>query len=86
MENTLPNRFKNRIAPFKLDLTQPYVVAVSGGLDSVVLCRFMLSVRHSIYPLRIVNFGLRGEESNRDEAFVKSLGNKYGVEVLVQAF
>lgn len=32
------------------------------------------------------NFGLRGEESMRDEAFVQSLGERYGAEVFVQRF
>ena len=32
------------------------------------------------------NFGLRGEESERDELFVRSLAAKYGVNVLVKRF
>src|SRR5215471_8759770 len=61
------------------------LLAVSGGVDSVVLCElcrragFDFSIAHC-------NFQLRGEESNRDEMFVKSLGKKYGVEVLVKKF
>ncbi|HJU45607.1 MAG TPA: tRNA lysidine(34) synthetase TilS [Chitinophagaceae bacterium] len=61
------------------------LLAVSGGADSVVLCElcyqagFKFSIAHC-------NFQLRGEESERDEQFVRSLGEKYGVETYVQRF
>ena len=49
-----------------------YLVALSGGADSVALLR---SLKRLGYTLEAVhcNFKLRGEESNRDEAFCKSL-------------
>lgn len=61
------------------------LLAVSGGVDSVVLCELC---KQAGYDLVIAhcNFQLRGTESERDEAFVKSLGEKYGVEVLVRRF
>src|SRR5436189_4735916 len=61
------------------------LLAVSGGVDSVVLCELC---QQSGYNLTIAhcNFQLRGEESERDEKFVRELGKKYNVEVLVKKF
>lgn len=61
------------------------LIAVSGGVDSVVLCELM---KRSEYDFVIAhcNFQLRGEESDKDEEFVRGLGEKYGVEVLIQRF
>lgn len=54
------------------------LVALSGGADSVAL----LCVLHTAgYPCEAAhcNFHLRGEESNRDELFVRQLCRKYGI-------
>ena len=59
------------------------LLAVSGGLDSVV----MLDLFHrSGFPVAVahVNFQLRGEESDGDEAFVRSLAEKYGVRCFIK--
>jgi len=85
MENNLQQRFNAHLRQLGLDETQPYLIAVSGGLDSTVLCHLCKGLNLSFSILHC-NFGLRGEESNRDEAFVKSLGEKYGVEVNVAHF
>ncbi|MER3471103.1 MAG: tRNA lysidine(34) synthetase TilS [Chitinophagaceae bacterium] len=62
-----------------------FLIAVSGGVDSVVLCELC---KQSAFEFAIAhcNFGLRGDESERDEAFVRSLKEKYGVEVFVKKF
>jgi tRNA(Ile)-lysidine synthase len=61
------------------------LIAVSGGMDSVVLCELC---KQSGYDFEIAhcNFQLRGEESNRDETFVKELGEKYAVKTYVKTF
>jgi len=73
--------FKER----NLVAAQPFLVAVSGGIDSVVLCELCRQAGFS-FAMAHCNFGLRGEESKRDESFVRGLGEKYGVEVFVQHF
>lgn len=61
------------------------LLAVSGGLDSVVLCELCYRAGYD-FVIAHCNFGLRGEESVRDEEFVKSLGPRYGKPVLVKLF
>ena len=61
------------------------LVAVSGGLDSMCLAQ---KVRLEGGPFAIAhcNFGLRGEESDGDEAFVRSWAEKYGIPLHVKHF
>jgi tRNA(Ile)-lysidine synthase len=67
------------------DSHHQFLLAVSGGIDSVVLCE--LSKQAGLkFSIAHCNFGLRGEESERDEKFVRGLGEKYGVGVHVKSF
>ncbi|WP_346321004.1 tRNA lysidine(34) synthetase TilS [Chitinophaga sp. YIM B06452] len=61
------------------------LLAVSGGLDSSVLCYLLINAGWKA-EIAHCNFQLRGEESRRDEAFVRSLGKKYQAPVHVTAF
>lgn len=61
------------------------LLAVSGGVDSVVLCHLMFTAGYD-FVIAHCNFQLRGAESERDEHLVRSLGEKYGKEVLVKKF
>ena len=55
-----------------------YIVAVSGGADSVALLRVLLRLGYRIEAAHC-NFHLRGEESLRDEQFVVELCQQAGV-------
>jgi len=62
-----------------------FLAAVSGGLDSVVLCELCKQAGVN-FTIAHCNFNLRGEESERDEQFVRNLGDKYKVDILVKNF
>ncbi len=61
------------------------LLAVSGGVDSVALCE-LCSMAGYTFSIAHCNFRLRGTDSDRDEAFVRSLAKKYGVEIFVKGF
>jgi tRNA(Ile)-lysidine synthase len=59
------------------------VIACSGGIDSVVLFHVARQLQLKV-ELAHVNYGLRAEDSNKDEQFVRELGASYGVNARVQ--
>ena len=52
-----------------------YLVAVSGGADSVCLLLVMQKLGYHVEAVHC-NFKLRGSESDRDENFVRELCNR----------
>lgn len=63
----------------------PLLVAVSGGQDSVVLA----DVLHRLgvqFAIAHCHFGLRGEEADADEQFVRKLAKKYDVPYFAEFF
>lgn len=61
------------------------LIAVSGGIDSVVLCELFYRAKFS-FAIAHCNFKLRGKEANDDEAFVKNLAAKYKVDFFSKRF
>jgi len=73
------NQFCDFISKEKLfSKNDRVVLTVSGGVDSVVMCDLFHKAGFS-FGIAHCNFKLRGKESDGDEAFVKSLADKYNV-------
>lgn len=81
----MTDRFTNELKKLQVPKTAGLLVAVSGGIDSVVLCDLCNAAGYS-FAVAHCNFQLRGEESERDEKFVRSLATKYGVGLFVKKF
>jgi tRNA(Ile)-lysidine synthase len=73
-------REKNLFAP-----EDKIILAVSGGIDSVVMCDLFYKAKFT-FAIAHCNFGLRGQESDDDELFVKKLAKKYKVPFYVNTF
>ncbi len=83
---SLPEKFLNYIKEHKLFSTNTQLVlAVSGGLDSMVLLDLL---RKAGFTFRIAhcNFNLRGAESDGDAAFVAATAKKYNLSLFLKSF
>ncbi len=63
----------------------PILLAVSGGVDSMVMAELFHRAGYN-FSIAHCNFGLRGTESNQDEAFVANCAQSYGVKFYVKHF
>ena len=72
----------------KNKLLQPQstvIVGISGGADSVALLLVLHEIGYSCIPVHC-NFNLRGNESDRDEDFVKTLCEKLNMTLYVKSY
>ena len=76
---------KHIIKDFPFLLNSKLLIAVSGGVDSIVLTH--LSHKSGLHiALAHCNFNLREKESDADEKFVVDFANKLNVEVFIESF
>jgi tRNA(Ile)-lysidine synthase len=61
------------------------LIAISGGVDSVVLTHLFHQLNFDI-SLAHCNFNLRGTESDKDEFLVKELGEKLNLKTFTKSF
>ena len=73
----------NTNVPFLKD--KKLLIAISGGLDSVVLYHLLATLNFDI-SLAHCNFNLRGKESDLDEEFVKKLSQKTSNQIFIKLF
>ena len=57
----------------------PYLLAISGGRDSVALLHLLIEHGYEHIILCHINHQLRGKDSDSDAAFVQQLANKFGL-------
>lgn len=77
------NKFKQHIeTQFPYLQQKKLLIAISGGLDSVVLANLIHGLGYEV-SLAHVNFQLRGSESDGDEAFVRALATTWQVPIFV---
>jgi tRNA(Ile)-lysidine synthase len=70
-----------------IERDEKIIVAVSGGMDSVVLLDALAELRLEIgFELAVAHFNhqLRGEESDLDEAFVRAVAKTRGLECYIE--
>ena len=82
----MEEKLRQYIKEYDLFLTNDkFLVAVSGGVDSMVLCRLLAAFS---YPFEVAhcNFQLRGQDSEFDETFVRKAAEVMGKKCHVKRF
>ncbi len=76
---------KQFLKEHEIDEKAGFIIAVSGGADSITLLHAFKYLNLRIHALHC-NFNLRGKESNMDEQFVKRFCETYGIPMSVKRF
>ena len=80
--DSLPDTVNQFLKPYITADGPVFFVAVSGGLDSMVLLHIMIALQKELgLDLRVVhvNHGLRGAASDADEAFVADVCRRHNL-------
>jgi tRNA(Ile)-lysidine synthase len=81
----LLERLKKILKEFGIKDDTRFLLALSGGIDSMVLCDLLLKNK-SDFTIAHCNFELRGDESNGDEKFVLQHAKTNGIPIYVEKF
>ncbi|WP_185862315.1 tRNA lysidine(34) synthetase TilS [Blattabacterium cuenoti] len=74
------------IKNFSFEITKKICVAVSGGLDSMVLINLLLEIPNIDLVVAHCNFTLRNKESDEDEIFIKNFCIKKNIICHIKRF
>jgi len=66
--------------------TESTLLAVSGGIDSMVLLHLFQEIKTIPFAVAHCNFKLRGEDSDLDEAFIKNYCTENNIKLFVKSF
>ncbi len=80
MNKTVEKKFLNRMKQIPDYSGKKYLLALSGGIDSMVLAH-LLHKNNLNVELAHCNFGLRGKESELDQAFVENFAKELNIPI-----
>jgi tRNA(Ile)-lysidine synthase len=83
--HTTEQKFKDTIRRHNLWTTDDkLLLGLSGGIDSVALAHLTLKSTPNV-TFTHINYNLRGQESDQDQAFVESLAKEWGCPILIKS-
>jgi tRNA(Ile)-lysidine synthase len=77
----IQKHWNHALQEIQLSIDSRILLAVSGGVDSMVLLDLFRQSGFQSVQLAHVNFGLRGDSSNADQAMIERLAQEFGIPV-----
>lgn len=78
-------QFQNHWQTLQFSTDSKILVAVSGGIDSMVLCDLLLDAKID-FSIAHCNFQLRAEESDLDQEFIRKYAETHRLELFTEKF